>query len=33
MARVNAQPGPTIDDKRKVMWTYEPRVAERLLDA
>lgn len=31
-ARVHAQPGPTIDDKEEVMWTFEPHVAERLLD-
>ena len=31
--KVNAQPGPGIDDKAEVMWTFEPGVAERVLDA
>lgn len=31
-SRVNAQPGKTIDDDRQVMWTFEPHVAEKVLD-
>lgn len=31
--RVHAQPGPTIDDEQQVMWTFEPHVAEQILDA
>lgn len=31
-ARVHAQPGPTIDDKEEVMWTFEPHVAEQIFD-
>lgn len=32
-SRVNAQPGRTIDDEKQVMWTFEPQVAEKVLDA
>jgi hypothetical protein len=29
---VHAQPGPTIDDKKQVMWTHEPRIAEKIFE-
>jgi hypothetical protein len=31
-SRVKAQPGRTVDDENKVMWTFEPRVAEAVLE-
>lgn len=31
--KVNAQPGPAIDEARKVMWTFEPHAAERVVEA
>jgi hypothetical protein len=30
--RVKAQPGTTVNDKQEVMWTFEPHVAEKVLD-
>ena len=31
-ANVHAQPGPTIDDARQVMWTHEPHIAEKIFE-
>ncbi|XWW97879.1 hypothetical protein V2A60_005875 [Cordyceps javanica] len=30
--KITAQPGPAIDDKNKVQWTFEPHVAEKILE-
>jgi hypothetical protein len=30
--RVGAQPGPAIDEAKKVMWTFEPKAAERVVE-
>ncbi|RGP81043.1 hypothetical protein FLONG3_832 [Fusarium longipes] len=30
--KIGAQPGPAIDESKKVQWTFEPKVAEYLLE-
>jgi hypothetical protein len=30
--RIGAQPGPAIDESKKVQWTFEPKVAEFILE-
>ncbi|KAF5027620.1 hypothetical protein F66182_291 [Fusarium sp. NRRL 66182] len=30
--RIGAQPGPAIDEGRKIQWTFEPKVAEFILE-
>jgi len=30
--KVGAQPGPAIDEARQVMWAFEPKVAERVME-
>jgi hypothetical protein len=30
--KVGAQPGPAIDEARQVMWTFEPKAAERVME-
>ncbi|KAF4454250.1 hypothetical protein F53441_3250 [Fusarium austroafricanum] len=30
--RIGAQPGPAIDESKKVQWTFEPKVAEYILE-
>ena len=30
--RIGAQPGPAIDERKRVMWTFEPHAAERVIE-
>ncbi|KAF4969067.1 hypothetical protein FSARC_3629 [Fusarium sarcochroum] len=30
--RIGAQPGPAIDESKKIQWTFEPKVAEYILE-
>lgn len=30
--KIDAQPGPAVDDAQKVMWTFEPHVAEQIME-